>query len=134
MKVLVSAYMSDTIVHGSVHAGAAGCIMNLNELKAIRERLGNRKYASTLIKSGSDVSKLVGKKFKTQWYDDMLASRNGMNTQYKQRYNGYYPSELNLIERAFNSYNKKTDPDCFLGISAVFTVLCKIHMIELSDM
>lgn len=133
-KVLTSAFLSGTMIHGSLYAGAIGCLMNLDELRRLHKMMGAKKYVSSFQKLGQgDVSVLVGPKFKVQWCVHMLRFRSMQDVLSTQRYGGYTISELNAMDEAFNYYNKKTDPDCFLGMSAVFNALYRIHEVELGD-
>ena len=132
IRALTGAYLSGIMAHGLLYAGAAGCIMNPSELRRMKEDMGDRAFTSTLQKANVDASVLEQRRFKVEWrsaLDRHGAGRKQVQTQ--KRYGGYTAQELHSIEEAFNSYNKKSDPDCFCGMTAVFNVLCVIHGVEL---
>jgi hypothetical protein len=103
--------------------------MNHEELFRLKKCMG-KTFAPAFRKVGNgDVSALVSPKFKRQWCIELLRQKERLTST--QRFGGYTLQELNDMDEAFNHYNSKSDPDCFLGMSAVFNVLCRIHEVEL---
>lgn len=124
-KALTSAYLGETMLHGSHHAGAIGCIMHHKALKELKGKLGARSFVSTLRGGNTHAS------LKTEWHDAVREHRRTRGSSSSpKRFGGYTAKELCEIDRAFNRFNAKSDPDCFKGLHAAFDVLCRIHEVE----
>lgn len=128
-NALTCAYMSGLLMHGSVHASAMGCIVHHKRLSELRTEFGIATLAPALRdKRSLFVNKKAVKAvnaLSTEWRERLNAYRAGGYGGKKIA--GYTMKEADLIERTFNSYNSKSDPDGFLGLHAVFNALCDMH-------
>lgn len=109
-----------------------GCIVQYKKLNELKQEFGIITL-NKILRDGKHVFankravKAVGT-LSTEWRQRLAAYRAGGNCDKKIA--GYTMKEADRIERVFNSFSHKNDPDGFLGLNAVFNVLCDIHKKE----
>lgn len=130
--VLSTSYMHGLLVHGSHYACAVGNMVQHRKLHSMKDRLGLACLLpilkGDLKNSNPHILEAVCIELTEDWHEE-LRSRCSLDftKSRKSMVKGYSIRELDAIDRAFNSFSYKSDPDSFLGLHAVVNVLCKIH-------
>lgn len=121
--------MNDTLLHGTHYACAVGNMIQHRKLVQLRNQIGLANLLPALkgdlLKADPYALALVRMELRNDWFDDLHHPR--MDHLRKSMVHGYSINELKDIDDAFSSFNSRNDKDGFLGLNAVFNVLCKIH-------
>lgn len=122
--------MNGMLLHGTHYACAVGNMIQYKTLMKLRAKIGLANLLPALkgdpLKADPYVLNLVRMELRDDWFKNLHYP--SANHLHKSMVHGYSIDELKAIDCAFSFFNSKNDKDGFLGLNAVFNVLCKIHM------
>jgi hypothetical protein len=138
VKVLLKAYLNDTLAHGNCYACAVGnLVLDACGYEYVKARDVQTMHAKMLL---SDT--LLWRDNLVQWHDVFMTCNknqhinpNGYAGNAKNQIDstGYNWKELSRIEFAFETANQGNSEDDYMfnGLMAVIDVLAEIHNIDL---
>ncbi len=124
-QILSVSYLRGTLVHGSSYGCAVSNMIQSKKIEFLRKKLGLSRLLPILKGEGGDEQALA-------MADRYLSETWRLHIMYgdpsaRSLVRGYTIRELEIIDRAFNSYSSTKDPDGFMGLHAVLEELMQIH-------